>query len=304
MEENKLVCSSQKHKENDAISFCYECKIYMCNKCENYHLELFQNHHQSKIDKTKNVLETFTGLCNEKNHLDELNYFCKTHKELCCAKCVTKIKGKENGQHSDCEICFIEDIEKEKKDKLNENIILLEELSLTFEKSMKELTEIIEKVDKNKESLKYNIQKIFTKIRSALNDREDKLLSEIYNKFNEIYYNEKDSTKLKNLSKMIKESLEKGKTIQNQWNDNKLNTSLNICLNIENNIRYINNINSKIQNNSSLEKVIKFYPEDNGVDKFLEQINNFGYFNIKILGKLLKEKDIDLLQNWIKSDDK
>ena len=41
--ENKK-CFSIEHKEIDAISFCFECKIYMCNKCENLHSKLFINH--------------------------------------------------------------------------------------------------------------------------------------------------------------------------------------------------------------------------------------------------------------------
>ena len=251
MDDKRILCSSQKHKENEAISFCYECKIYMCNKCENYHLEIFQNHHQIKLDKNKNILDFFTGLCHEKNHLDELNYYCKTHNHLCCAKCVTKIKGKENGQHSDCDICFIEDIENEKKNKLNENIKLLEELSNVFEKSIDEFKQIFEKIEKNKETLKNDIQKIFTKIRNCLNDREDKLLLDVDNKFNKLFFNENDFKTSKKLPNEIKKSLEKGKLIQNQWNNNKLSISINICLNIENNIKKINKINDNLKNNYS-----------------------------------------------------
>ena len=303
MEEKNLLCSSQKHRENKAISFCYECKIYMCNKCENCHLEIFQNHHQTKIDKNKNILEIFSGLCNEKNHLEELNYFCKTHNTLCCVKCIAKIKGKENGQHSDCDICFIEDIENMKKNELDKNIKLLEQLSNTFEKSIDELKKLFDKIDKNKELLKTNIHKIFTKIRNILNDREDKLLLEVDNKFNELFTNE--NLKNKKLPNEINESLEKGKLIQNQWNNNKLNLSINICLNIENTIKYINKINETLKKSSSLNREIKFLPEENGVNELLEKIENFGYLskvNKDTLGKLLNENDLSLLLNWIKSD--
>ena len=47
-----------------------------------------------------------------------------------------------------------------------------------------------EKIDKSKEELKRNIQKIFTKLRNALNDREDELLLEVDNKYNELYFDE------------------------------------------------------------------------------------------------------------------
>ena len=108
-------CSSINHKELEALSFCNDCKLYMCNKCEKLHSELFQNqnHNQIKLEKGKNISEFFIGFCKEKNHRDELKYFCKKHNKLCCKGCVTKIKNWENGQHSDCDICLIKDIENE-----------------------------------------------------------------------------------------------------------------------------------------------------------------------------------------------
>ena len=34
-------CSSKDHSEAKAITYCIECKIYMCNKCESFHSKLF-----------------------------------------------------------------------------------------------------------------------------------------------------------------------------------------------------------------------------------------------------------------------
>ena len=65
MEENIIKCSSENHKEIDSILFCTECKIYMCNKCEKLHSELFHNHPQIKIDNINNQ-DFFTGICPEK----------------------------------------------------------------------------------------------------------------------------------------------------------------------------------------------------------------------------------------------
>ena len=38
----------------------------------------------------------------------------------------------------------------------------------------------------------------------------------------------------------VKKSLEKGKLINNNWNNNNMNSLINDCLNIENNIEEIN----------------------------------------------------------------
>ena len=59
--DNNKKCSMIEHKEIDAISFCFECKIYMCNKCEKLHSELFKNTHQYSNIKDKNLGEIFTG---------------------------------------------------------------------------------------------------------------------------------------------------------------------------------------------------------------------------------------------------
>lgn len=55
-----------------------------------------------------NITDIFTGLCKEENHNGlELEYFSKNHRQLCCAACICKIKGKGKGNHNDCEVCLI-----------------------------------------------------------------------------------------------------------------------------------------------------------------------------------------------------
>ena len=149
MENSKKNCSFKDHKNIEAISYCYKCQIYLCNKCLNHHLYLFDNNHPVyTIDKIKE--EFFTGFCQEENHDIKLEYFCKNHNKLCCDLCALKIKGKGKGQHNNCDICFIEDIKEEKKNKLKDNIKSLEELSNTLEESINNLKNIFEKINENK----------------------------------------------------------------------------------------------------------------------------------------------------------
>ena len=108
MENKKYKCSSKEHNEFDANCYCQKCDIYMCNKCEKFHTSLLPNHHSITLDK--DISNTFTGFCKVEKHQIELDYFCKNHNILCCAKCITKIKGKGNGQHIDCNVCIYEDI--------------------------------------------------------------------------------------------------------------------------------------------------------------------------------------------------
>ena len=88
----------------------------------------------------------------------------------------------------------------------------------------------------------------------------------------------KRSDKLPN---KIKISLEKGKEIENNWDNNKIPLLINNCINIENNIKKIKLINENIGkiNNSKID--IKFHPDEEGVNKFLDSIKTFGEINIK-----------------------
>ena len=292
-------CSNIKHKEIDAILFYSLCKIYMCNKCEKLHLELYENTHQNKIIKDiKELDENFSGICNEDNHINELIYFCRDHNKLCCVECISKIKTKNNGQHKDCNVCLIEDIENEKKSKLKENIKCLEDLSNTFEQSIKELKKLYEKINENKEQLKADIQNIFTKLRNEINNREDKLLLEVDNKFDTLYFKEDIIKQCDNLPNKIKISLNKGKFIDEHWNENKLNSLINDYLNIENNIKNINIINESVKKSNSNNFSIKFYPEEEGINHLLENIKNFGIIKDKIFDSIIKF-DQDLVKSWL-----
>ena len=246
MEESKKKCSYKDHKDNDAISYCSKCQIYMCNKCINSHSNLFNNHDLYKLEKK--IDDIFNDFCKEENHNNNiLEYYCKTHNQLCCAACITKIKGHGKGEHNDCDICFIEDIKDEKKNKLKDNIKSLEDLSNKLIEEIKELEIIYAKINENKEKLKLNIQNIFINIRNSLNEREDKLLLEVDEQYNN-YINEDIIKQSKKLPEKVKISLEKGKLIENEWNDNnKIYSLVNDCINIEKNIEHINMINENIK---------------------------------------------------------
>ena len=292
-------CSLKEHKEIDAIFYCQECRIYICNKCKQFHSNWYKDHHKYNLDK--DLTEIFTGFCQEKNHSCELRYFCKTHNNLCCAECITKIKDDENGQHTNCDVCHIEKIETEKKNKLNNNIKCLEDLSYTLEQSITTLKNIFEKIKENKEELILKVQKLFTKLRNIINNREDELLLEINNIFDKNFFNENLINKSEKLPNRIKASLEKGKLINEQWNNNKLNSLIFDCLKIEKNIDNIKEINNNIEKYNSIDINIKLESEEEQFNHLSEEINKFG----KIIQSSLKlfdskiEFDEELIKTWL-----
>ena len=288
----KNKCYSKGHVEIVPNYYCPQCKIYMCEKCEISHSNLFyqKNHILINLDKDKDkeINDIFTGYCKENNHLEKLEYFCKTHNKLCCSSCIVKIKREGKGQHTDCDICLIENIKDEKNKIFKKNIEILEELSNNINKTINELKDMFEKIKENKDELKVKIQNIFTEIRNKINEREDMILLEVDQIYDNTYIRDNTIKEIDNFPNKIKHSIEKGKLTEEEWQDrNKLSSIIHDCLNIEKNILSINLINNIIkQSKNNMKTKIKFYPEEkNDINKIL---SNIFYF-----GKVYKENSLD-----------
>ena len=183
MENKKKKCSLNKHSESEAISYCQQCKIYLCNKCHNIHPEVHDNHNLILLDNELN--EIFIDICKEDAHNNKLDFFCKNHNTLCCVSCLCKFKIKGYGQHSECYTCYIDDIKDEKKNNLKENINHLEYLSKIFE----QLKILFEDGDKFKEEKKLFIVDLFDCLRNKLNEYQNQLLKDIDEIYNNNYVN-------------------------------------------------------------------------------------------------------------------
>ena len=273
-------CSNKKHLELNAINYCARCDLYLCNKCTNNHNEYLETHRLINFDK--NNQEIFTGLCQELNHKIQLEFYYKNHNKLCCAACLGKIKGNSFGQHFDCDVCSIKEIKEEKKNKLNENIRYLEESSKNIEESIKKLKGIYEKINESKEEIKLKILNIFTKIRNILNEREDQLLKELDIIYDNSYFKEDIIKKGEKLPNQIKTLLEKGNLLNNEWNDdNTLIERINDCINIENNVKNIFEINNNIEKCNSKKINIKVIPENEHNIELEESIKKFIKINFE-----------------------
>ena len=272
MDNQVKSCSSKEHGKIPAVSYCQFCRVYMCNKSLKIHKDLYNHTFLDIQDDDNDIFEEY---CEEENHhSNKLDFYCKTHNKLYCAACISKIKFKENGKHSDCDICTIEDVKNEKKNKLKENIANLEELSIKLDETISELRKIYEKIYENKEILKTKVQTIFTKFRNILNDRQDFLLSEIDSKTNILFFDENKMKESEKLPKNVLVSLEKGKLIEDNWKEKKLVSLINDCILIEKNIKDIKTIKQKNKLFKNLN--CTFYPKELGINEFIENIKNFG----------------------------
>ena len=294
-----INCSSINHKENEAIIFCKDCKIYMCKKCDSFHSELFQNHNKIGLKLSKEENELFTGLCMEKSHLIEQKFFCKTHNKLCCSECITKIKGEEYGQHTDCTICPLKDIKSEKIEKLQNNIKLLDNLSLNIKDTIEEIKLINEKVEEDKDKLKSEIQNIFTKVRNLINKKEEEILLKIDNKYEALYFNKNYISEIEKLPDKINKSLEKGKIIQNDIEKYKLNSLINDCLNIENSIVKINDIHSNITKFKSTSNKKNFIINQQAFQQLFEFINTLKFIYSCDESEIINTEQFNQINEWL-----
>ena len=294
MESKSITCSKKLHEKIDAIIYCQECNIYMCNKCKQSHSDLFESHHLHNLNK--NINDIFTGLCKDAQHHVDFEYFCKTHNILCCAKCISKFQKNGSGKHGNCDICLIDDIKNEKKEKLNENIKILEDLSNNLNQSIDELKNIFEKINKDKENLQIKIQKAFSELRSKINKKEDELLSRVNNEFKRLFFDEKFLKISESLPNKVNEILEKGKLINKEWKDDKSTPLINECINIEQSIKDINRIKNKIKKINSKNITINFTKKYEP-DEIENDIKDFGYIIHKNDKYSFRECPINLEEN-------
>ena len=111
----------------------------------------------------------------------------------------------------------------------------MEDLYSFFQQNINQLNEKIKDFEINKEKVKQSIQNLFTKIRSAINEREDQLLLDVDKKFEKFYSEQNMLKKNEKLPNKIKKYLEKGKLINDEWNENNMFQLINDCISIENN---------------------------------------------------------------------
>lgn len=264
------------HKESDAVIYCQECNMTICNKCKQHHSELFKSHLVHILDK--NFTSIISKFCRDEHHNVEFEYFCKNHNQLCCAK-FSKFVKNGNGKHSKCDLCPIEDIKDQKKKILNENIKVLEDLSKNLNNSINELKKVFSKINEDKENLKKYIQIVFTQLRNKINQREDELLFKVDKEYNRIFFKEEFLKKCEILPIQVNKYLEQGKILDKEWKNDKLSLLINNCLDIEKNIKIINIMNKKIHMFNSKKIKIKFYER-------YDQINNY---NLEMFGNITRE---------------
>ena len=120
---------------------------------------------------------------------------------------------------------------------------------------------------------------MFADLRNKINEKENEIIAKI--KINKLIIKEDFLKISENLPNKINKLLKQGKLISNDWKDEELISSINDCIQIENNIKDINKIKEKIRKINSKNITIKFC---RNVD--IEEI----YFDILNFGDIIYKK--------------
>ena len=152
------------------------------------------------------------------------------------------------------------------------------------------------------------VAKLFTNIRNNLSEREDKILFDIDEHFNNQFFKEEIIQQSEKLPNELKLSLEIGNNINNYLNKNSknLNEIINDCIFIENNVNNMKIIEKNINKSNSIKIKIKFIPEkEEEINKFIQDIKNFG----KIIDEseeineiqsfIINQNDFKIIKDWI-----
>ena len=277
MEKSIKKCYTKSHANKKAVKFCFNCNKYLCEICSASHFKCDRKHELYSLDTDHNL--SFTGTCTEANHPNKLDYFCNTHNNLCCAACLCKIKEKGDGQHNECNACYIGEIKEEKKKKLNENVNILKDLSQNIKKRIKEIKKIYEKTKPKKEEIKQNIINIFDNLKNILENRKKELLKELDNLYEKNIFSEEFIRTYKKLPSKIDYNLKKGKNLIEKWDEDEKNGKLNVLINdsiiIEKNLEKYKQINEKIASFNKRAD-FQFCLEDIDLETLSEQLKKLG----------------------------
>lgn len=192
-------------------------------------------------------LDSFTGTCKIEGHSNNpLKFLCKTHNVLCCGLCICPKKLNNYGQHNGCEICSLEEEEEEMKSSISKSVKSLEHFSKKSDSSIRRLRELIKLINENKNKIKEEIKKTFESIRKELTKRENELVREVDQKYAEMFINDSYLSKMETLKSKIEPNMKKARITGKYWNKDNLAEMIFNCLAVENNIKSMESISSRL----------------------------------------------------------
>ena len=167
-----------------------------------------------------------------------------------------------------------------------------------MKKILKDIRTFYEHINPIKEDIIMNIKNIFHNFRILLDNREKELLYEVEEVYSKNFFSDNFLKESNKFPTKIKYNIDKGKNVLDKWEEaeekGKINLLINDCINIERNIKELNDIKDKIASLNSKSKM-QFCTQDNDIEIISKKIKNLGKvvcYNYKYILKECPE-DID-----------
>ena len=162
--------------QEEAVSFCYECGNYMCTKCDHCHSHLTSLFQEHQVVSMKDVVEgtasigQVTDKCSvHKPGKKEL--FCEDCKVYICPMCTVL-------NHRDHKIKHQADLEKEKREKVDDIINRSNDRKNEFEKHIQDIESKRKEIDTAIQKLQGNIEEAFMGKLDKLKENKQLLITE------------------------------------------------------------------------------------------------------------------------------
>ena len=266
LKHTRITCSNSGHSSTPAKVYCLVCSLFFCEECETHHTFMFPSHASSVCTDLESFREVQGGKCG--CHPDYmLDYLCRTHDVLCCAKC----KLNQDGLHTKCNVVPID------KDTCSGGTKIsgllqdrIYEIKIDKLERLKKKQNLLEERVTNTREI---ISNTFKEIRGILNERERKMLAELdrafesWNNSDLIVQIEEFSEAEKALENLIK--IPKNKTMS----EVEIRNSTGYACDARRAIKELDKLEKKLDAALGLESVIKFERDEEA----LKRLKNFGY---------------------------
>ena len=280
----KRKCS--KHQNAEVVTYYPECKKFCCTECDKLMRELFPEYHPLPIEEASELTLTFEDRCKEIGHSDcPLNYFCKTHNELCCSECAYSGTGKHRG----CAVVRARDMEMEFKARLSASVDSLSAEVERIEADMKRpdgvaatFADRVAQAEEAKQEVAEAVQEAFARYKEAVDKRKAALLADLEKRYKEhVNYAELGSEAAACLERARDLFAEQRKALA-AWSPARLAEMIQDTLEVEREVTRLRERWARLQEDTALEPHIAFTPEKREFDDMVAKIASLGTLTVSL----------------------
>ncbi|XP_048247756.1 uncharacterized protein LOC124120304 [Haliotis rufescens] len=163
---------------NPAMSRCDDCCVFLCQECINAHkrLQSMRDHKTVSFDDMRErPAESFCRLHKCTQHHQPLQFYCHTCDQAVCVSCTVVEHDKGSGHN----VVSVENAHESKAAENEDVLQRLDEKGKALEKAAEDLQKKCDNIKSTRSTAKDDINKAFTNLMEALQQRKTIMLSEV-----------------------------------------------------------------------------------------------------------------------------